>query len=336
MVLGFIEDRDNGKKPFNPVIGETHMCWVEHEKNDVSEFVSEQVSHHPPVSAFAVHNAKHGIEMEGSVSFVVKLSTNSASVSTNGSVVVKTSKDRVELTKCFPDLSICNTVMPGKKYIMWNGTVNLDCPESGYCATLKAEEKHGKINALSGTVFHKDDPSKIVYKLEGVCGLETHYWSPDSPNDTKTLIDNTSLEEAYIQYLPGNLRPDLDSLRLWVPVANAIIKNNMDDADVEKKKIEADQRIRYHEKNNNGKKDEGTYFQKESDGKWIYKNNLSLIELVGMNQNQSKADEIRESKRIRHSSRKKSTRNKMKVNRPAQDLPAAVEESVVPDKDTIE
>jgi len=227
--------------------------------------------------------------------------------------------------------------MPGKKYIMWNGTVNLDCPESGYCATLKAEEKHGKINALSGTVFHKDDPSKIVYKLEGVCGLETHYWSPDSPNDTKTLIDNTSLEEAYIQYLPGNLRPDLDSLRLWVPVANAIIKNNMDDADVEKKKIEADQRIRYHEKNNNGKKDEGTYFQKESDGKWIYKNNLSLIELVGMNQNQTKtADEIRESKRIRHSSRKKSSRNKMKVNRPAQDLPAAVEESVVPDKDTIE
>jgi len=55
-----------------------------------------------------------------------------------------------------------------------------------------------------------------------------------------------------------------------------------------------------------------------------------------MNQNQSKPDEIRESKRIRHSSRKKSSRNKMKVNRPAQDLPAAVEESVAPDKDTIE
>jgi len=326
------------KKPFNPVIGETHMCWVEHEKNDVSEFVSEQVSHHPPVSAFAVKNDKHGIEVEGSLSFVVKLSTNAASVSTNGSVVVKTTKERIEMSKGFPDLSVCNTVMPGKKYTMWNGSVNLECPESGYCASLKAEEKHGKINALSGTVYNKDDPSKIVYKLEGVCGQETRYWSPDSPNDTMVLIDLSSLEEAYLQYLPGHLRTELDSIRLWVPVANAIITNNMDDADVEKKKIEADQRIRYHEKLNSGKKDEGTYFQKDSDGNWTFKNNLSLIELVGMNQkqNQSKPDEvenIRESRK-RHS-RKKSSRNKMRVRQ--LDLPSAVEESLAPpDKETIE
>jgi len=135
------------------VIGETHISWVEHEKNDVSEFVAEQVSHHPPVSAFVVNNTKHGIEIEGSVSFVVKLGTNSASVTTKGGVVVKTAKERVELTKCFPDLSVCNTVMPGKKYIMWNGSVNLDCPESGYGATIKVEEKHGKVNAISGSVF---------------------------------------------------------------------------------------------------------------------------------------------------------------------------------------
>jgi len=140
------------------------------------------------------------------------------------------------MSKGFPDLSVCNTVMPGKKYTMWNGSVNLECPESGYCASLKAEEKHGKINALSGTVYNKDDPSKIVYKLEGVCGQETRYWSPDSPNDTMVLIDLSSLEEAYLQYLPGHLRTELDSIRLWVPVANAIITNNMDDADAEKKK----------------------------------------------------------------------------------------------------
>jgi len=149
--------------------------------------------------------------------------------------------------------------------------------------------------------FHKDDPSKIVYKLEGVCGQETRYWSPDSPNDIKVLIDNASLEESYIQYLPGNLRSELDSLRLWVPVANAIIKNNMDEADTEKKKIEADQRIRYQEKLNSVKKDEGAYFQKGSDDKWIFRNNISLVDLwMKQNQNQPKSDE----KRIRHSSRK--------------------------------
>lgn len=42
------------KKPFNPVIGEQHICWVEHSDEEWTEFVSEQVSHHPPVSSFFV------------------------------------------------------------------------------------------------------------------------------------------------------------------------------------------------------------------------------------------------------------------------------------------
>lgn len=40
------------KKPFNPVIGEQHICWVENTKDDWTEFVGEQVSHHPPISSF--------------------------------------------------------------------------------------------------------------------------------------------------------------------------------------------------------------------------------------------------------------------------------------------
>lgn len=42
------------KKPFNPVIGEQHICWVEQSEDNWTEFVSEQVSHHPPISSFFV------------------------------------------------------------------------------------------------------------------------------------------------------------------------------------------------------------------------------------------------------------------------------------------
>jgi hypothetical protein len=42
------------KKPFNPVIGEQHICWVENSDDDWTEFVSEQVSHHPPISSFFI------------------------------------------------------------------------------------------------------------------------------------------------------------------------------------------------------------------------------------------------------------------------------------------
>jgi len=47
-----------------------------------------------------------------------------------------------------------------------------------------------------------------------------------------------------IQYLPEEVQSDLNSLKLWMPVKHAIIRNDMAGADEEKKKIEADQRMR--------------------------------------------------------------------------------------------
>ena len=45
--LSCMTDDEYGKKPLNPVVGETYMCY-----SDGTMFVSEQVSHHPPISAF--------------------------------------------------------------------------------------------------------------------------------------------------------------------------------------------------------------------------------------------------------------------------------------------
>ena len=43
------------KKPFNPVLGEWIKCAFEDpDKNHVANMVVEQVSHHPPVTAFAL------------------------------------------------------------------------------------------------------------------------------------------------------------------------------------------------------------------------------------------------------------------------------------------
>jgi len=89
------------------------------------------------------------------------------------------------------------------------------------------------------------------------------------------------LKEAYIEYLPKQLRPEFDSLRLWVPVANAIIKNDMITADQEKKKIEEAQRVRLAEKNGSENQEEGTYFRKDPNSTtWQFKDNVSVPELL--------------------------------------------------------
>jgi hypothetical protein len=224
------------KKPFNPVIGETHLCWVDNGSDDFTEFISEQVSHHPPVSAFFVRNMNRNISIEGAAWFGVKLSTNSATVTTSGPVTITTNEETFELTKCVPDLNICNTVMPGKKYIIWNGEVKISCPQSGLIASIITEERYYRVNGIQGVVYHRDDPNKIIYKIDGVCGQKTLYWSLDKPKDKRLLIDHSQYKEAQIQYLPRHLRSEFDSLRLWVPVVDAIIKNDMPTADNEKKK----------------------------------------------------------------------------------------------------
>jgi len=275
--------RNHGKKkPFNPVLGETHFSWVHHDPQtpDITEFISEQVSHHPPITAFIVKNPTHNLKIESAVSFGVKLARNSASVTTSGDVVVTAGEERFELTKCLPDLKICNVINPGPKYIMWVGDVRLSCPESGYYATIQTNEKRHKVNSISGAIYHQDNPDKPIYKFEGVCGKQTLYWSPDSEKEKEILVDHSLLKEAYIQYLPPSLRSEMDSMRLWVPVANAIIENDMATADEEKKKIEEDQRSRITEKGSENI-DSGAHFQKTS-GTWKFKENLSLVDLVGL------------------------------------------------------
>ena len=51
MVISGLHINTNCKKPFNPLLGETHEASFE----DGTEIFSEQTSHHPPVSSWEVH-----------------------------------------------------------------------------------------------------------------------------------------------------------------------------------------------------------------------------------------------------------------------------------------
>jgi hypothetical protein len=85
-LLCTIREETFEKKPYNSVLGETHITWVEDAQGERTEFIGEQVSHHPPISAFLVHNNKIGFEITGNISFGVRFGGNSVSVTTSGRV----------------------------------------------------------------------------------------------------------------------------------------------------------------------------------------------------------------------------------------------------------
>jgi len=152
--LGWSVRRQLKKKPFNPVIEEVHLCWVRHtDDDDISEFVAEQVSHHPPVSAFVVRNKKQNITIQGDVTFSVGFGSNYASVNTAGHVTIKTSKEHYCMSKVMPNMMV-NNVIWGVKYLMWTGTIEIDCPETGYHAHLELKEV-GQRNVVSGIITQR-------------------------------------------------------------------------------------------------------------------------------------------------------------------------------------
>ena len=50
------------KKPLNPFLGELHLGeW--HDEMGTTQLVSEQVSHHPPVTAYCIWNDQHSVRV---------------------------------------------------------------------------------------------------------------------------------------------------------------------------------------------------------------------------------------------------------------------------------
>jgi len=64
---GFYKKPKGLKKPYNPVLGETFRCMWTHPNGSKSFYIAEQVSHHPPVSAFYVSNKKDGFVISASI-----------------------------------------------------------------------------------------------------------------------------------------------------------------------------------------------------------------------------------------------------------------------------
>ena len=53
------------KKPLNPFLGELFLGHWDEEQYGKTHLVSEQVSHHPPVTAYCIWNDKHNIRLQG-------------------------------------------------------------------------------------------------------------------------------------------------------------------------------------------------------------------------------------------------------------------------------
>jgi hypothetical protein len=72
------------KKPYNPILNEFYRCTYYYPDGSQGYYVAEQVSHHPPISAFFYVSPKNGILVTGELKPKSKFLGNSAATIMEG------------------------------------------------------------------------------------------------------------------------------------------------------------------------------------------------------------------------------------------------------------
>ncbi|KAG2184747.1 hypothetical protein INT43_000660 [Umbelopsis isabellina] len=82
------------KKPYNPVLGEIFRSRYAFNDGSKGIYLAEQVSHHPPISAYFFANPQKGITIQGDLRPKGKFLGNSAATLLHGSTdIVMLSRD---------------------------------------------------------------------------------------------------------------------------------------------------------------------------------------------------------------------------------------------------
>uniref|UniRef100_A0A8D1DID3 Oxysterol-binding protein n=1 Tax=Sus scrofa TaxID=9823 RepID=A0A8D1DID3_PIG len=133
-------------KPFNPLLGETYELIRE----DLGfRFISEQVSHHPPISAFYSEGLRQDFLFHGSIYPKLKFWGKSVEAEPRGTITLELLKHKEAYTWTNPTCCVHNVII-GKLWIEQYGTVEILNHRTGDKCIL-----HFKPCGLFGKELHK-------------------------------------------------------------------------------------------------------------------------------------------------------------------------------------
>ncbi|KAG0174133.1 Oxysterol binding protein [Apophysomyces sp. BC1015] len=252
------------KKPYNPVLGEQFfMGWGDVDGCGETKVMCEQVSHHPPVTGFYIHNDKAGLTLNGHTGQKTRFSGTSLICDQVGqSLVQLNTRDGETYMFTSPSLTV-NGIWYAAPYIELTGTSYIQS-SSGFYATIdyssrgwiSGEKNHFKcyIRKNAGS------PKEYVCKMEGQWSAKstlTKYGSKSSA----PFLDVTQLKPAPMLVKDVEEQGEMESRVIWQKVSDAIRAGDTQTAGVEKSKIENQRRAEKAEREENGIQWEPKYFQ---------------------------------------------------------------------------
>ncbi|GAU25332.1 hypothetical protein TSUD_375950 [Trifolium subterraneum] len=237
-----------GVAPYNPILGETH-----HVSKGNFNVLIEQVSHHPPVTAFHATDDKENIEIISCQQPVPKFYGTSVEVKINSKGKLKFLNHGETYEMNSPNILYRILPVPG---VDWVGTVNIRCPETGLVAELSYKSNHsflglgGNHKVIKGKIFDSSS-SKVLYELDG--HRDRIVKLKDRINGEVRVIYDATKVNSGLQALKNeeSVWPT-ESLHVWSELSHAIMSKDWEKAREAKQVVEERQRELMRERESKG------------------------------------------------------------------------------------
>ena len=252
---------DIEKKPFNPILGEQFFCCWPHEKYGETFMNSEQVTHHPPVSAFYFHNAKGGVTLTGESAPTTKFTGTAVKVKLGAKLHLEI-EGKESYSVFSPDVYL-RGVLTGEPFIELCGKASIVSSAGDACLFefIPKGWFSGEYNNFEAKIYrHSEVQHKkkkiakdVFYTIKGNWkGQMFIHKGDDTSSPAIPFFDASNPEIVRPLVRTIKNQRECESQRVWSKVAEALMKDDLRQAAVEKNEVEEAQRaIRKERKENN-------------------------------------------------------------------------------------
>lgn len=237
------DPKDGVKKPLNAFLGELFVGEIG-DHGDETRIVSEQVSHHPPVTACYLWNAKHGVRAEGFTRQEITFS-GSVNIQQIGHAVLHVDAFDEDYLVPLPSVKV-KGILTGGPYPELNGSYSI-VSSSGCVAEVdfsgtKMLGLGGEKNHVHAAVYGAGDQqkSKPLYSVEGNWAQSFNFM--DADGKTMETYDIASAPSAECRTAPLDEQDPWESRKAWEGVIDAIHAGDMQAVSDNKSSLENAQR----------------------------------------------------------------------------------------------
>ncbi|KAF8168345.1 hypothetical protein B0H34DRAFT_685140 [Crassisporium funariophilum] len=264
------------KKPYNPILGEFFRCRYDYPNGTQGFYIAEQVSHHPPISAFFYISPANSVSIIGELRPKSKFLGNSVSTTMEGEnrVTLLGKPDDGEYVITMPNM-YARGILFGKMVLELGDTCIAKNEKNGLSCDLEFKTKgffSGTYNALAGRVRRgSSDIGEVSGRWSHVMDFK-NYKSGQKRILFDAVKDGQKISPKWVP--PEDEQEENESQRLWRDLTTAIHQKDMEQATAAKSAVEDAQREQRRKMEESGQKHVPRFFELRG-GRWMPKFEIS-------------------------------------------------------------